>query len=131
MDYELLDLPTVTDERGGLTYVEQSETIPFDIQRVYYLYDWTGTQRGEHAHKQLQQVLIAVNGTITVRLDDGNTTTTVRLETPTQGLYVAPGLWRELEADSSDAVCLALASMPYDEHDYIRNYEAFLEWCGK
>lgn len=121
-----VELPQHTDERGHLTYIEQREDVPIDIERVYYIYDVPGDcVRGEHAHEELEQVMIAVSGSFDVLLDDGADQTEVTLDSPDEGLYLAPMTWREMYGFSEDAVCLVLASEPYDEADYIHDYEAF------
>jgi dTDP-4-dehydrorhamnose 3,5-epimerase-like enzyme len=116
------------DDRGQLIALEEMSEVPFAIRRVYYLYDTkAGVRRGLHAHKHLEQVLVCVNGSCKVLLDDGSEQTVVSLETPGQGLYIASDIWREMYDFSSDAVLLVLASERYNEADYIRDYDAFLE----
>lgn len=123
----LIELPRVSDPRGNLTFVESERHIPFGIQRVYYLYDVPGgAERGGHAHKNLQQVIIAMSGSFDVVLDDGNRRQSFHLNRSYYGLYVCPMIWRELNNFSSGSVCLALASLEYDEDDYFRDYEAFI-----
>jgi oxalate decarboxylase/phosphoglucose isomerase-like protein (cupin superfamily) len=123
----LVDLPALGDARGGLVAIEANRHIPFDITRVYYLYDVTpGGVRGEHAHKALEQVYIAVHGRFEVVLEDGHDSRRFTLERPDQGLYIGHMVWRRLEAFSPGAVCLVLASAPYDEADYYRDKAAFL-----
>ena len=117
------------DERGQLVALEESKDIPFKIKRVYYMYDTTeGVTRGYHAHKNLQQVLICVNGSCKIRLDNGSEKEIIILDTPNEGLYVSNNMWREMYDFSSDAVLMVLASELYDESDYIRDYDAFLEY---
>ncbi len=124
---ELLELPSVTDPRGSLTYAEVGREIPFDIRRIYYLYDVPpGAQRGGHAHKALHQVLIALHGGMQVTLDDGTDKRTFRLDRPNLGLYVCPMIWRDLINFSVGSVCLVLASDVYDEADYYREYADFI-----
>ena len=114
-------------EKGNITVVENNKTIPFDIKRTYYLYDVPGGEaRGGHAHQKLSQLIIAASGSFTVTLDDGNVKRTFVLNRPYQGLYIVPGIWRVLDDFSSGSVCLVLASHPYEENDYIRDYEDFL-----
>lgn len=124
--YELIDLPVEADSRGRLTYVEQRDQVPFDIKRIYYIYDVPeDAVRGEHAHEALEQVLIAVNGRLDVVVDDGEATDKVTLDSPGVGLYLPSMRWRTMERFSTDAVCLVLASDYYDPSDYIHEYEAF------
>jgi hypothetical protein len=114
---------------GSITVIENNKEVPFEVQRTYYLYDVPGgEERGGHAHKELKQLIIAVSGSFDVLLNDGNIKRTVTLNRPYQGLLVVPGLWRELNNFSSGAICLVLASQKYDEADYIRDYEEFLEY---
>lgn len=118
-----------SDRKGNLTVVENDETLPFDVKRVYYLYDVPGGEnRGAHAHKELSQLIIAASGSFTVTLDDGKCKRSFFLNRPYQGLYVKPGLWRDLEDFSSGAVCMVLASDIYKVDDYIRNYDSFLKF---
>lgn len=115
-----------SDRRGNLTVVENGKTLPFDVKRVYYLYDVPGGEsRGAHAHKELSQLIIAASGSFTVTLDDGKCKRSFFLNRPYQGLYVKPGMWRTLEDFSSGAVCMVLASDVYKASDYIRTYEEF------
>ena len=115
--------------KGDICVVENGETIPFDIKRIYYLYDVPGgVSRGGHAHKSLYQLIIAASGSFTVTLDDGCVKRAFVLNRPYQGLLVKPGIWRELDDFSSGSVCLVLASEKYDEADYIRSYEEFIEY---
>ena len=118
-----------SDRKGNISVVENGRTVPFDVKRTYYLYDIPGgEERGAHAHKELHQLIIAVSGSFDVTLNDGNVKRTFMLNRPYQGLYVVPGMWRELNNFSSGAVCLVLASEVYDEQDYIRDYEEFLKY---
>lgn len=127
----IIDLPRVTDPRGNLTFIEGGRHIPFEIRRVYYLYDVPGgAERGGHAHRELEQVIIAMSGSFDVVLDDGTQQRRVHLNRSYHGLYVCPMVWRELDNFSSGSVCLVLASNPYDEADYFRDYEAFLRAAG-
>lgn len=115
-----------SDNKGNLTVVENGRTIPFQVKRTYYLYDIPGGgSRGAHAHKELQQLIVAASGSFDVTLDDGNLRRTFTLNRPYQGLLVVPGIWRDLNNFSSGAVCLVLASEIYDEGDYIRDYGEF------
>lgn len=124
---KIIDLPKITDVRGNLTFVEGGNQIPFDIQRVYYLYDVPGgAQRGGHAHKALHQLIVAMSGSFDVLLDDGINKKRVHMNRSYNGLYVCPMIWRELDNFSSGSVLMVLASNKYDENDYYRNYEEFL-----
>ncbi len=118
-----------SDRKGNLTVVENGMTIPFDVKRVYYLYDVPGGEdRGSHAHKELEQLIIAASGSFTVILDDGNCKRSFFLNRPYHGLYVRPGLWRDLVDFSSGAVAMVLANDYYNKEDYIRNYDGFIEF---
>ncbi len=118
-----------SDRKGNLTVVENGITVPFDVKRVYYLYDVPGGEsRGAHAHKELSQLIIAASGSFKVTLDDGKVKRSFILNHPYQGLYVKPGLWRDLDDFSSGAVCMVLASEVYHNDDYIRSYEEFLKF---
>ncbi len=126
-DCKIIDLPKISDSRGNLTFIESGNQIPFDIQRVYYLYDVPGgSERGGHAHKELQQLLIASSGSFDVVLDDGKQHKRIHLNRPYFGLYICPYIWRELDNFSSGAVCTVLASRPYEEKDYFREYQDYL-----
>lgn len=128
-DCVVKNLPKHMRPNGNLTVVENNYSIPFDVERVYYLYDVpAGEERGGHAHKELQQFVIAVSGSFDVIIDDGRERKTVTLNRPSKGLHIKPGIWRELNNFSSGAVCLVLASHHYDEDDYIRDYKAFVEY---
>lgn len=118
-----------SDRKGNLTVVENNETVPFNVKRIYYLYDVPGGEsRGGHAHKGLSQLIVAASGCFSVTLDDGNVKRTFLLNHPYQGLYVVPGIWRILNDFSTGAVCMVLASEGYDENDYIRDYDDFLKY---
>ena len=118
-----------SDRKGNLCVVENGLSIPFDIKRAYFLYDVPGGEaRGEHAHKELKQLIIAASGSFSVTLDDGVVKRTFLLNRPYQALYVVPGIWRTLDDFSSGSVCLVLASLPYDANDYIRNYNDFIKF---
>lgn len=118
-----------SERKGNLCVVENGRTLPFDVKRVYYLYDVPGgAERGSHAHRDLSQLIIAASGSFTVTLDDGKCKRSFFLNRPYQGLYVKPGMWRILEDFSSGAVCMVLASDIYNKEDYIRNYEEFVKF---
>ena len=117
------------DDRGQLIALEEYKDIPFEIKRVYYMYDTLpGVTRGYHAHKSLEQILICVHGSCKILLDNGDEKKIVPLEKPYEGLYVANNMWREMYEFSPDAVLMVLASQPYDEGDYIRDYNEFLTY---
>lgn len=118
-----------SDRKGNITVVENNKDIPFEVRRTYYLYDVPGGEsRGAHAHKELNQLIVAASGSFTVTLDDGKVKRSFLLNRPYQGLLVVPGIWRDLVDFSSGSVCLVLASREYDEADYIRDYNEFLEF---
>lgn len=124
--------PPHGDDRGQLVVVEENKDIPFDIKRVYYIYDTlTDVTRGFHAHKNLEQILICVHGSCKIHLDNGSETEEVLLDKPYEGLYISNDIWREMYDFSPDAVLLVLASQYYDEADYIRNYDEFLKFIGQ
>ena len=125
----LIDLVRITDPRGNLTVAEGMKDVPFDIARVYWVYDVPGGEsRGGHAHKHCRSFIIAVSGSFTVTLDDGREKQTFLLNHPYQGLLVETGVWRTLDDFSSGAVCLVMASEPFEEEDYIRDYGDYLEY---
>ena len=118
-----------SDRKGNITVVQNGLTVPFDVKRVYYLYDVPGGEsRGAHAHKELSQLIVAASGSFRVILDDGRAKRTFFLNRPYQGLYLKPGIWRDLNDFSSGAVCMVLASEKYDPEDYIRDYDEFLKY---
>ncbi len=123
---KIIDLPKIHDPRGNLTFLEGSKHIPFDIKRVYYLYDVPGgAERGGHAHKDLHQIIIAIAGSFDVVINDGSDTQRFHLNRSYFGLYVCPMIWRELDNFSSGSVCLVLASDYFSEADYIRDFPQF------
>jgi hypothetical protein len=130
-DCRIVDLRKIHDVRGNLTPIEGGKDIPFDIKRVYYLYDVPGGEsRGGHAHKQLLQLIVAASGSFTVTLDDGKESKSFNLNRSYYGLLIVPGIWRIIDDFSSGAVLLCLASDHYDADDYIRNYNEFLQFKG-
>lgn len=128
-DCKIIDLRKISDPRGNLTPIEGGIDVPFDIKRVYYLYDVPGGEsRGAHAHRRLQQLIVAASGSFTVTLDDGKEKKSFNLNRSYYGLYVASGIWRDLNDFSSGAVLLCLASEHYDAAEYIRDYDEFLRF---
>ena len=118
-----------SDRKGTISVVQNGDTVPFNVKRVYYLYDVPGGEsRGSHAHRELSQLIVAASGSFRVTLDDGHVKQSFVLNRPYQGLYVAPGIWRDLDDFSSGAVCMVLASDVYRAEDYIRDYKEFLEF---
>jgi hypothetical protein len=127
----LIDLPRILDARGNLTFIEAGRHVPFEFKRVYYLYDVPGgSERGGHAHRELHQFLIAMSGSFDVILDAGRGRQRFHLNRSYYGLYIPPMVWRELDNFSSGSVALALASAYYDEDEYLRDHDAFLEEAG-
>ena len=123
---KLIELPKVSDPRGNLTFIEGAKHIPFEIKRIYYLYDVPGgAHRAGHAHKILHQVLVALSGSFDITLDDGFSQRKFHLNRSYQGLYIPAMVWRDIDNFSSGAVCLALASIFYDESEYYRDYDTF------
>lgn len=126
-----VELPKITDYRGNLTFVEEGEHIPFQIRRVYYLYDVPGgADRGAHAHRALHQFMICMSGSFDLVLDDGKDKMRLNMNRPYYGVYICPMIWRKLENFSSGSVCMVLASQKYNEQDYIRDYNQFLVDTG-
>jgi dTDP-4-dehydrorhamnose 3,5-epimerase-like enzyme len=123
---KIIDLPKISDFRGNLSFVESNSQIPFEINRVYYLYDVPGgAERGGHSHKELHQLIIAISGSFEVTLSDGKNSITYLLDRSNKGLYICPLIWRDLKNFTSGSVCLVLASDFYSEDDYYRDYEIF------
>jgi hypothetical protein len=124
---QLIELPKISDPRGNLTFIEGAKHIPFEIKRIYYLYDVPGgAHRAGHAHKILHQVLVALSGSFDITVDNGFVQTKFHLNRSYQGLYIPAMIWRDIDNFSSGAVCLALASTVYDESEYYREYDTFL-----
>lgn len=129
---QIIELPKITDPRGNLTVAEGTKNIPFDIKRVYWVYDVpAGESRGGHAHKCCREFIVAASGSFHVTLDNGNERITYNLNHPYQGLLVETGIWRTLEDFSSGAVCMVLASDFYEEKDYIRDYDEFKRYINE
>ncbi len=125
---KFIELPVISDPRGNLCVAEAGPHLPFDIRRVYFLYDVpSGSVRAGHAHRELNQLVLALSGSFDVRLHDGEREEVVTLNRPNRGLHMGPMVWREIENFSSGSVCLVLASHLYDEADYIRDFDTFLE----
>jgi len=130
-DCSVIEIDKHHNKKGNISVVENRQTVPFTVKRIYYLYDVPGGEsRGGHAHKELRQLIIAASGSFDVTLDDGKVKRTFSLNRPYQGLLIVPGIWRELTNFSSGSVCLVLASMVYDERDYIRDYDNYLDYKG-
>lgn len=130
MDYQMINIKTVSTETlGSLSFFEATRDIPFEVRRIYYIYDAPkGTQRGGHAHRNLHQILFCPYGSIEIVLDDANSRESVMLDDPGKGLLIGPGLWREMIWHTDHAVLCVAASEFYDEHDYIRDYQDFLAY---
>ena len=125
-DCLLINFPKIADVRGNLSVIEENKQVPFLIKRVFYLYDVpSGATRGGHAHRKMQELLIALSGSFDVVLDDGVVRKSFFLNRPHYGLYIPPGIWRELENFSSNSIALTLASTIFSEEDYVRNYKLF------
>ena len=128
MNYKIIDIPKINNKSGNIGVIENT-TIPFDVKRVYYLFDVpSGAKRGGHAHKKLKQVLIAISGSFDVVLKDGKSKEIITLNKPDKGLLIENNIWRELENFSSGSVCLVLASEEFSEDDYIRSYKEYLNF---
>ena len=127
-DCRIIDIRKFTDNRGYLSVIEGGMDIPFEIKRIYYLYMVPEAARGAHAHKELQQLLVATSGSVDITLDDGKEKKTFHLDRPWKGLLVVPGLWRDLDNFSGGTVLMCLASEHYEAEDYIRNYNDFLNY---
>lgn len=130
-DCKLITLPKVSDPRGNITFVEGGQHIPFEIKRVFYIYDVpTGANRGAHAHKELHEFLVCLSGSFDVAIDDGVNKSIIHLNRPWQGLYVPPMIWAAEVNFDPGTVCLVMASIPYDANDYYRDYDDFLRAKG-
>jgi len=128
-DCSIIHLPKIHNRSGNITIVENEATVPFDVKRIYYLYDVPGGEtRGGHGHKELQQLIVAASGSFDLILDDGKYKKMVTLNRPDYGLYITPGIWRDIINFSSGSICLVLASMEYDPEEYLRDYQEFLEF---
>jgi hypothetical protein len=131
-DCSIIELPRLKNRAGNITVVNNNDNIPFEVKRVFYIYDIPGGEdRGAHAHKDCHQFLIAVSGSFEVEMDDGTNKRTITLNRPYYGLHIPPGIWAAEKGFSSGAVCLVLASHKYDEKDYIRDYENFKAYKKK
>ena len=132
MRSRLFDLPKISDPRGNLTFLETNRHVPFDIKRIYYLYDVPGGEsRGGHAHRKVEEFIIAASGSFNVVLNDGSSEERFHLSRPYIGLYVANMVWRKLDSFSSGSVCLAVASELFEEEEYIRDFDEFMMLAGK
>jgi hypothetical protein len=130
-DCSIIEMPRYANRAGNISVVENSTNIPFDIKRIFYIYDIPGGEdRGAHAHKNCHQFLVAVSGSFQVEMDDGANKRTISLSRPYNGLHIPPGIWAAEKSFSSGAVCLVLASHEYDETDYIRNYSEYLNYIS-
>lgn len=125
-DVKIINLPKILDDRGNLSFLENFNQVPFEIKRIYWIYDVPGGEiRGGHAYKELNEIIIALSGSFDVVVDDGGEKKTFSLNRSYYGLYVPSGLWRQIENFSTNALCLVLASTAYNEDDYIREYEQY------
>lgn len=128
MNYKIIDIPKINNTKGNIGVIE-NDTIPFEVKRVYYLFDVpSGAKRGGHAHKKLKQVILAISGSFDVVLKDGKSKEIITLNRPDKGLLIENNIWRELENFSSGSVCLVLASEEFSEDDYIRSYKEYLSF---
>ena len=128
---QIIQIPRILDDRGNLSFIEAERHIPFKIERAYWIYDVPGGEdRGAHAHKECHQFIVAVSGAFEVELNDGTNTRKVSLNRPNYGLYVPPGIWSQEQGFSSGSVCLVFASHPYDENDYIRDFNSYKEFVN-
>lgn len=131
-DCNILQLPRIYNPAGNITAINNNKEIPFTVERIYYLFDVPGGEsRGGHAHRNLQQLIVAASGSFDIILDDGHVKRTIHLSRPYSGLYMPAGIWRELDNFSSGSICLVLASEVFDEADYIRDYQTFTEYIKR
>jgi dTDP-4-dehydrorhamnose 3,5-epimerase-like enzyme len=128
-DCSIIQLPKIHNRSGNITIVENDATVPFDVRRIYYLYDVPGGEtRGGHGHKELEQLIVAASGSFDLVLDDGKYKKVVTLNRPDYGVYITPGIWRDIINFSSGSICLVLASLEYNPDEYLRDYQEFLEF---
>lgn len=128
-DCNIINLTKIHNQAGNMTVLENSKSIPFQVKRIYYLYDVPmGSERGGHGHYELEQFIVAASGSFTIVLDDGKDKKHLFLNNPSEALYIKPGIWREIINFSSGSICLVLASQEYTEKDYIRDYDKYLQW---
>ncbi len=131
-DCNIIHFPKIHNRAGNITAIQNNIEIPFAVKRVYYLYDIPGGEsRGAHGHKELEQLIIAASGSFDITIDDGKNKKTIHLSRPYMGLHIKPGIWRDISNFSSGSICLVLASLQYDENDYIREYNDFLKYRTK
>ena len=129
---EIIEIPKISDYRGNLSFISYGNPIPFEIKNVFYIYDIpSGTQRGGHAHKKLEQILIPLSGSFDVIVKDTKNESVIHLNRPNRGLYIGPLIWREMKNFSSGSVCLVVASLKYDEKDYLRDFTEFIRYIRK
>jgi hypothetical protein len=130
-DCRIVDLPRILDPRGSLTFVEATRHVPFDIQRVFFIYDIpSGESRGAHAHRELHQLILCLSGGFSVEIDDGASRDTIRVDRPWRGLHIPPLIWARQQDFDPASVCLSICSAPYSESDYIRDYEEYCRIAG-
>jgi hypothetical protein len=128
-DCNIINLAKIHNQAGNITVLENNKSIPFQVKRIYYLYDVPmGSERGGHGHYELEQFIVAASGSFTIVLDDGKDKKHLFLNNPSEALYIKPGIWREIINFSSGSICLVLASQKYTEKDYIRDYDKYLQW---